>query len=430
MIARLGGVGRVLALVCAGLICAALGAAAPSARGAERDAVMLLVGADLQPRRITLIALDEKAITYSGADRAIQNEPLTQHLQLRATDTPPGEASILARADLVAVRLVDGQVLAGSWVGPAAGREGQVFKLRHPTLGEFEVDLEATAQVAWGGPLPQGPTPSVDRVELVNGDAMSGFVVGVGEAGVELQPAGQPAGQPRSVTLPRDRVRRLHLANPLTAQPPTQALLTFHDGVRVRASAFRVDLSDAAGAAKLRFKSAAWSEERVLPLSALKRIEAPSAAGRLVELADLEMKATGADVFGVELPPIRGARGLTLHAPVVLRFTLPPGAERVSLVAELLPELLPDLLPERGLEAASGGAAGGGLGSSAWAHCVMVLVGGGEELARREITASRPNLTVQVPVKPGPLELRLEAGLNGPIQDRVRLRDAVVLIKP
>jgi hypothetical protein len=60
----------------------------------------------------------------------------------------------------------------------------------------------------------------------------------------------------------------------------------------------------------------------------------------------------------------------------------------------------------------------------------LVLLAGGEELVRREVSAARPTFTVQAPVKAGPLEIRLEAGLNGPIQDRVLLRDAVVLVKP
>jgi hypothetical protein len=105
-------------------------------------------------------------------------------------------------------------------------------------------------------------------------------------------------------------------------------------------------------------------------------------------------------------PRLRGA-DLLLHAPIELQYQLPKNAARFGAVAEI--------------NADTNSAA-------AWTDFDLVLAVDGKEAGRYHLTAENRRIDININTLGSVLTVRLESGANGPIMDRLRLRDPVILI--
>ena len=158
--------------------------------------------------------------------------------------------------------------------------------------------------------------------------------------------------------------------------------------------------------------SESQSTQRVeLALGEVARVDLASPRGRLVDLVRLKMQAvSGGEVFGLPMPPRIDAGSVYLHAPVVVRFDLPAGAARLAAVAELA-------------DAAQSPAE-----ALAWADMDLIVRVDSKIVATAHLDAAQPRALLNVAAAGRALTIELDQAANGPIRDRMRLRDAVVFV--
>jgi hypothetical protein len=157
------------------------------------------------------------------------------------------------------------------------------------------------------------------------------------------------------------------------------------------------------------------------PLSAVSRVDVTSGSHRLVNLVQLPRKVLSMDEsWGMTFEPMVREGALWLHGPLKLQLELPAGATRVAATVELA---LPSGLPTT---------------RQAWADCDLVISLAGEngqtprQVARYHLHAEQLSARINFPIENpsmNKLILEIENGANGPILDRVRLRDGAVLVR-
>jgi hypothetical protein len=362
------------------------------------------IGHDLKPVQINIQSLRNGTLSYFGADRAYRTEPLKRFLRLRLLHEPDqGVATERAADDSGIIELADGQRFRGTFQGRSTrpGDDEQILHWRHPQLGDIYVSLE---QLSVLGPYHQERkarvAQPVDTATLNNGDIMRGFVRAVTDDGFSLKVHAD--GQEASIAV--ERLRSLHLANPSTSISSTADTLHLADGSRLSVESLRLDGD------RVTFTAGAWGQgrEMVLPLSSLARIDVAAAGATLADLGTLTMTSIEAgDVFALAWPHQVDGMSVRLHAPVTVSFELPPGAKHLATVAAL------DIGPDEPLE---------------WADFTIVIEVDGTRVGRYHLSAAAPRVPISLPLTGASLVIRLEAGTNGPVMDRLRLIEPLVLI--
>ena len=373
-----------------------------------------LLTRDLERREVNLTGLSGGTVSYFGEDRTLTREPVGTFVRLTLdaeasspdVDSPPEQTAATGL-----VELVDGQRLTGRYAGPRRG--GEALAWEHPVLGTVEVALDDLRRLvpdraAASPAVPEpGDTPA-DLVRLTNGDTLGGFVVAIDDASVTLAP--DAGGE---VTLPLDRVASLSLSNPAAMPADAADLVVLRDGSRLRVmellitgDALRFDPVLAGGGGD--------GDTVELPLGDVERVDFAASGVRLVDLTDRPMEViSGGEALGLTLPPRVERDGLHLHAPVTVRFELPPGARRMAMTATLdLPEGLP---PER----------------AAWADVAVRVEppGGAGDDVRLDAAERHGDLSVALPPDAASVDINVDPGRHGPVLDRVRLHDAVLLVE-
>lgn len=383
---------RATMLVTGCSIVLAIGSAGQAATPAK------LVGADLKPRDVNVQMLRDGVLTFFDNQRNLQAEPASRFLQLRFA--APSSATPSADGASSVIELIDGQRLVGQ-LAHVSG-DGQTLQWEHPHLGLVMVPLDQVAAWSRGSELAFEPTPAADRVELLNGDVVSGFVEKLADQQVHLKPQGDAA----MLTLPLSNVKSLRLANPRQEAAAQGVTLWLGDGSRLRAQAVTV-LDDQFTLVE----PVLAMTPRALPAERVRRLDLAGDARRLVDLADLPFNlVSGGKVFGVASPPRREGTDLALQAPVTLTWALPSGARRLSAVLSLT----------RDADANSA--------MRAWADCRAVLRLDDRVVAEQRLWSQQPSVEVNVPLRGRVLTLELDPGVNGPVMDRVVVEGAVVLI--
>jgi len=322
--------------------------------------------------------------------------------------------------------LTDGQVLPGH-VAPVVGAAEQVdWIATGPQLhsARFSIALERVAGARLGGSIGTpsavrvkdqastpalGPTPSKDIVTLANGDLAQGFVTRVGEV-ISLEVGGKTNDYPAT------RVDRVRLANPGARASGARLWLTGGAVVNVASvkptetGGVAATIGDATGTPAGVW---AWSDiaaytndaSRLAPLAALtmRTREATSDTGDRVTIGETTTAALG-------------AADVLIPGPMVAEWALPEQARRFSASLEL---------PES---------------CRRWGDPTVVIelvAGGGpaRELFRERLTGDRAQAEVNVALDSAKaaastLRIRVEAGDTGAIQDRVLIRQGVVLCEP
>lgn len=252
--------------------------------------------------------------------------------------------------------------------------------------------------------------PSNDRVELINGDALEGFVTAISARGLELK----TAEGAQSVSLPLERVWRVTLTNPMREGRATRHRVWLRDGSRLLVTSLAV------AGQELRLQAAlAPGAAASTPVSDLRRIDFAGKAGAAVPLASLAPAVSGGEAFGVPAPPRVLGESLRVHAPVTLGFELPPGASRLA------GQILLDATPEPGQEAAQAEAQ-----VRQWADFDVIFRLDDKPIARAHLDGQHPRAEINIPLDGRRLTIELTQGANGPVMDRALLRDFQMLVSP
>lgn len=415
----LGPLRRLLALL------VACTAAAPAA---AQDAVeALLYGPTLEPVPIVLIAIDSETsrVEYLDAEGERHTAGFDQVVRLSfpveaSAEEPPGPR----------LATTDGQVIVGRAGQGLVGVAGSSDVLRWRDADGMRAVEVSLDDLAWVTLLPGMEPPAVqptdDVLLLPTGESLVGFVDAVEVGGVAFVIGETDT----ALTIEPTRVAGLWIANPMRAAPEPAVVLTTRSGSRWRgalgrsggAAAFSTPMTQPVSGAE---GLPVWQPVRLGEADhagedwpVVTRLDLPWAGRRLLPMADLPMEVVdGGAYFGVPAPPeCRAGGAIALHAPITAAFDLPAAARRVVMTLEL--DRSDDLPEER----------------YAWAGCVAVVRLGATELARVTIDAEQDThrLNLALPSATGgrALTLALEEGVNGPVLDRVLLRDAEVLVLP
>ena len=386
-----------------------------------------MVGPDLQAQRVNIQGLYEGSLSYFDASRELRTDKLEKFIQIRnlpGTGPPAGQA--LPVTDHYApwfVELTDGQRLVGQWSDSAT--DGQALLWEHALLGRVVIKLDlirtlgvVQAPVA-GMPFSQESTAGgSDMVHLANGDTLQGLVMSLGSQSIQLR----PAGTSQALDLPRERVRLMRLANPDQLHRPTGHLVWFDDESRLRGEnlaiardrlSMRPTLMPSDGFEKNAGASSGTGGEAFsVSMGRLERIDLVSRRGRLVDATRLKMTIIrGGRVFGISMPPRVEGDMIRLHAPVVVRFDLPKGASRFAAFAELTDY-------QRTYAEAL-----------AWVDLELIIRVDARIAMRRNLDAERPTAALNVPVNGDTLIIEADPAVNGPVMDRLTLRDAMVFVE-
>ena len=363
---------------------------------------------DLRRERITVQSLREGRLGYFGADRQYRTDPVGQYLRVRLRHDPEATASVKSGADdLYVLELTDGQRFRGRFVGrftgPARGNveTGQILCWRNAELGDIDVNLEQVMAIRPHDGAAEHDRPRTDRATLANGDVLAGFVTELTDDGLAMT----IPGRPEPVAIAADQLVSLELANhPSPRQRPAD-MLYLADGSRVFVDAVGVEGD------RFSFAPSQWPTRGPfdLPVAWLERLDPAAADVALADVASIPAKVVaGGEVFGLAWPPRVDGSDVLLHAPVTVRYALPAGSERLAALAAI------DVGPRE---------------SDEWTDFTAVFTVDGREVGRFRITATQPTASVNLPVAGSTLTVRLDPGANGPILDRLRLVEPVVLVR-
>jgi hypothetical protein len=381
-----------------------------------------LLTPQLEQQPIRLAGLQGGRLSYFDTDRRLIQRSAAEfvRLNLEHADDPPAGPS--GGSTPLRVELVDGQVFVGR--GLSARPDGDTLVFEHARLGSLEFAIDDLWSIRRPGLDPSIESPSAalpggndaDRVTMRNGDRLAGFVVALDGEAVTLL----PDGADEEVALPLAELAELTLANPAVTVEAAGDTVGLTDGSRVRGTGLAIT-GGAGGRLELTPTLSVALRPVSLPLVELSWVEFAASGLRLVDLADRPWRVTeGGRVWGVDWPARRDAGGLRLHAPATLRFDLPAGARRWSARAEL--DLPDDLPPER----------------AGWADFVLRVMGSTEtqrdsrhDAKAFHFTAERREAAINLPLAEGgeALVLQLDEGLNGPVLDRLRLREMRLLVR-
>ncbi len=392
-------------------------AAAQEAKGVPR----LLLDRALQERPVLLTALDPGTLTYMEGG-LVRTEPTTEYLAiLPAPPAPPAKPAADrfaaappesspepgARPAPATLELIDGQALTGS-LAPA-GADPDIVTWSHPAIGPVQLKIDDLHRLRIAAEAADRPAPAAnDLIIFANGDRLEAFIEQLAD------PITASAGE-QTHTIPLDRIAQIVFANP--TREPAGPFAWLEDGSIVGIREWRTtrvgevlltprlsgdsespDTAAAAGAASVR-------------LSAVLGVSFDMAALRpLAAIAPREQEPSGGRRWTEPLRPLGrpgavGAQDLLLPGPMTVRWSIPDALTRLTTEAELPRD--------------------------AWTwgdlDVVVALHTGGErrELLRQRLSAAAPSIRINADLGQGAgrtLEIRVEPGRFGPVQDRVILR--------
>ena len=419
---------KVLAL--AGVL--ALGAVA---LGEDDGVRRILVDRQLNTTEVELTSIDEGEVHWvdgAGRERSRAIEELLAVIDPDGGLLPPGvRRQVIESLNFPLVETTDGQrLLARLRNDPEASEEFVELLLVGGQTMRVAIDRIAGLTAARSvfdegrGARPSG-TIVDDVVQLTNGDRVAGFVESLGN-GVSIEVEGV------SRQIPLSNIASIELANPARAGEGTRVWLDDGSivgagpisGAGERLVAFDLTLARENAGEKSGSEASMSNASMRMPLSRIAGIvfDAGGAGVRpLAGMSPASFEPTGSrrwtppPVTGDSGQAVLGASTIELPGPMRVRWTLPEGATRLAGVATL------------------------GDTPGAWADCgvVIVLDGGGQqlELARARLRPGEDEMAFNLELPPGlsgearTLEVRVEAGAYGPIQDRVLLERVLLLVE-
>ncbi|QOI99867.1 MAG: hypothetical protein HRU70_04955 [Phycisphaeraceae bacterium] len=390
----------------------------------------IIVSTDLTRSTLVVQRIDAEGLQGLAPDGTAHRVPRDQLLAIFSPRTlpapvPTGSELLQPGADDPSpeglVTLVTRSAFNGRYAG--ASDQGQILLWESPLLGPLRLPLDALASVALrhaGAETSTTPAPAraSDRLTLVNGDVLDGFINAMSDP-VVIEVGGKPR------TVPLSRVREASFANPATPWP--RSCVWLDDGTILPFDAIESD----AGPRSTTMLVTRAEGSGPLPGFALKMPFAQIHAaafdmGMLQTLASIAPARQAPSEGRGWAPPIElsadptttpmGLADITLPGPMTVEWVLPRRAARFAAYAEL---------PTT---------------SRVWGDCVLVveLIEGGAArvVTRQRLHEGSPgveiNTEISVP-RGGPeprLRVTIDPGERGPIQDRVVLHTPLLLLSP
>jgi len=392
-------------------VVAALGA--PVAMGSDE---FVLIDANLDVHEVRIVEINDMMLAYQDADGKVRTSSLSDSIALirRLPDAvvPRGGAGPLplpipSRVGASSgppgwLQLADGQRLPGALAGRAPDQE-DVLGWSHTWIGRIEVPLDAITAVTFGAVDTELAPGRMDVVVLANGDRIEGYVKALGDPiriVVDLDTT------PRDVSIPLARSAGVVLVT--SPRSPSGRRIWFKDGTLVDARRFRV-----ADDGYVRI-STEWSEPGTPPVEVpLDEVTGilfdPSALLPLGKVDPARVEATGPR-YVVPTPrrlderaPL-GLGRIAFDGPIIVRYALPPGCRRFAAEA---------ILPES---------------ARLWGDFELVVRDDDREVYRSRISADQPTAAINVALTGTELTIELTQGRHGPIQDRLVLKRAMLLV--
>lgn len=396
---------------CTNILVAALVLGATGVAPADVDRV--LIDRRLEQERIRLLRLDDGTITYDDQHGLRRSEPTSLFLAMLDPESVLSEPQADG-GDSHVLTLVTGERLIGRVAVEFEHIDERPDALvwRQPDRGTIVIALDEIDRLTIA-PFDDQRRPDEvdDLIVLRNGDRLIGFVDRIGRE-ITLDQDG------RLVEIPIERVALVDLANPQALLDGTMVWLT--DGTVIGVTEF-----------------IAVGDGRVEPISARGMREPSESNDASVSLADIVAVAfdrRALVALGTMAPefqrPAQGRRwappaeivsesmtldtpDILLPGPMTIRWVLPAGVTRLATRAQLPPSMW------------------------LWGDCVLVVTmttrdGDELELARRRLSAKTPDTWINVLLDDPQagnrrLTITLEEGRYGPIQDRVLLRQPMLL---
>ncbi|MBI1189229.1 MAG: hypothetical protein GC200_00910 [Tepidisphaera sp.] len=382
-------------------------APALAGQGDEETIPRVLLDSDLRASTVRLVSIgpdsvsvrdqNGKPVTYERRQVAailpvIEGTASLGESTERA-DAPPEHSAPLGRLELVMGEQLPGMLSSKPGQGDRLAWESHLW-------GRVELPLERAAFVLLqpeSAYATRRPTGSADVAVLANGDTIEGFVSSLG-------PSLRIERDHKVTQLPPERVVSVIFANP--PEKPKGAWVWLHDGSAVGVTGLELSSGGELKLAGLGAAALRAGELRAIVFD----------AGRLTPLSGLPMQLGPSDpARRWTRPPIVGdarqspafAADIELPGPMSVRFTLPKGATRVGGRAELPANC------------------------RVWGDCELLVGVLGGKPTRIRLNSETPEVDFSVDIAGAggdTLEISIDPGPSGPVQDRVVLRRPVVRI--
>ncbi|MCI0362335.1 MAG: hypothetical protein L0Y44_16150 [Phycisphaerales bacterium] len=375
-----------------GVLCAFAGLP----RAAAQTGDFLLVRRSLDVQSIKLTAIEDQVVVHLPAEGNWVRVPLADCIALLKVSHSTPKAGARGLLMLATGERVPGEAIS------ANAQSADSLAWNHREFGRMDVPIKLIETVLFAPGIDPPQAGQYDVVLLANGDRQDGIVVSLGDP-VALDV--QRGKQRQVIHIPLARIAAVTMVTP--AQPPSGRRVWFEDGtvidvqsiavgedglVRLAGSSLlagtqptRVTLADVA--------AILLDPNAMVPLASLAptRVEGPPTRYTLPRPAALDPSA-----------PL-GLSDLDYRGPIVARYALPAGADRFTAIAEL---------PYQG---------------QTWGDCELVVRSNDDEVFRTRLNEAQPAATINVPLTGRELTIEITEGANGPIQDQVILRRAMVL---
>lgn len=349
---------------------------------------------------IHLSAITDQHLEHAPPDKSAQRVPLNDCIAVLnpAISMKPRTGGLLM--------LADGQRLPGEVIASTQPRPDSLA-WNHPWLGQMNVPL-TMIEFALLTPTAALPPPGQeDVILLANGDRQEGLIVSWG-ATVSLE-SGRGA-QKQTSEIPLNRITSIRMVAARSA--PTGRRIWFDDGTVLDVQSINLSadgavrlsgstlLSSGPGTQPIQLGPAQiaailFDAQAMTPLAALNpsRVEGPPTRYQLPKPMAINPEA-----------PL-GLSDIEISGPLVVRYSLPMGAQRFTADVELPGE------------------------ARRWGNCDLIVRSDDREVFRTRLHEKNPAASINVVISGRELTIEVGEGENGPIQDRVMLRRPMLLMK-
>jgi hypothetical protein len=370
----------------------------PSDAQARTDE-FVLVRRSMQVQTIRLTEIDDQYVEHLPPDRDWEKIPLDDCIALLNPKSAPRPRS----SGLLT--LADGQRLPGQAM-PNVRPAPEALAWNHPWLGRMDVPLKVIDSILLSADAVAPPAGERDVVLLANGDRREGLIMEFSDS-IALEVTRAPGGRKQIIDIPLDLVTAVTMVASRTG--PAGRRIWFDEGTVIDVQSIVVGadglvrLSGAALTAGTQPTRVGLSQiaailldpKGMIPLAALTptRVEGPATRYALPRPQALDASA-----------PLNLSR-LEFRGPLIVRYALPPNCQRFTAEASLPPD------------------------ARAWGDFELVIKSDDTEIFRTRLNSENAAASINAPVTGRELTIELLAAARGPIQDRLILQRAMILMK-